>query len=126
MLESFLASITSPKLATITFEFVWDDYLDNNISSVADLEAWEDIDETLCTLVDRLPNRGGSDQLSVVLSVRTKEGATLGSAGMGAFLEKFREKCKVTMTPFQGFLQPVCPHSTPPPRDACDLTGWLS
>jgi hypothetical protein len=108
MLETFLDSIASPKLATITFEFVWDEYSGDDISSIVDFEAWRGVDETLCALVDRLSVRSGSDTLSVVLSVRTKLGTNLGSAKMGAFLEKFKEKGNVTMAPFKGFLQPVC------------------
>ena len=113
MLENFLSSITSPKLATITFEFVWDEYLGGDISSIADFEAWEGIDDILCALADRLPNRRGSDPFDVVLSVRAAVGASLESANMGAFLKKFSERGRVTMAPFEGFLQPVCPH---PPR----------
>ena len=110
MLESFLSSIASPKLATITFEFVWDEYFGGDISSVADFEAWRGIDDTLCALADRLPNRRGSDPFSVVLSVRTAVGTNLEEAKIGAFLEKFNERSRVTMAPFKGFLQPVCPH----------------
>lgn len=106
MLEIFLDSIASPKLGTITFEFVWDEYSnDDRISSIVDLEVWEGIDETLCALADRLPNR---DPFNVILSVRAKEGANLEGADMGPFLEKFKEKGKVTVVPFKGFLQPVC------------------
>jgi len=116
MLERFLDSIPSPDLCTITFEFVWDEYSNGDISSIADLEAWEDIDETLCALVDRLPSRTSSDPLSVILSVRaTKGDANLESAKTGTFLEKFKEKGRVTMVPFKGFLQPgkypgILPH----------------
>ena len=110
MLESFLDSIASPKLTTITFEFVWDEYSGGDISGIADFEAWRGVDETLSTLVDRLPNRSGSEPLSVVLSVRTTMGKNLESPKMDAFLEKFREKGRVTVVPFKGFLQPVCPY----------------
>lgn len=111
MLERFLDSILSPKLETITFAFVWDEYSNGDISSIADPEAWEGIDETLCALVDRLQGRTSSDPFSVILSVRPKGDANLESPKMGAFLEKFKEKGRVTMAPFKGFLQPVCPHS---------------
>ena len=108
MLERFLGSIASRKLSTITFEFVWEDYSDDDISSIVDLEAWEGIDEILCALVDKLFKRSGSDLLNVVLSVRTKGGANLEHAKTGTFLEQFREKGRVTIAPFKGFLQPVC------------------
>jgi len=108
MLENFLSSITSPKLATITFEFIWDEYSGGDISSIADFEAWKGVDDTLCALADQLPNRRGSDPFSVVLSVRTAVGTNFEGAKMGAFLEKFNERSRVTMTPFKGFLQPVC------------------
>jgi len=115
MLERFLGSIASRKLRTITFEFVWDDYSDDDISSIVDLEAWEGIDEILCALVDKLFKRSGSDLLNVVLSVRTKGGANLEHPKMGTFLEQFREKGRVTIAPFKGFLQPgeysgILPH----------------
>jgi len=115
MLETFLDSITSPKLIRITFEFVWDEYLEGDISSIADFEAWRGIDDTLCALVDRLPNRSGPNPLSVALSVRTPVGTNLENAQMGAFLEKFQEKGKVTVAPFKGFLYPgtyptILPH----------------
>jgi len=116
MLEGFLSSITSPKFVTITFEFVWDEYSGGDISSVADFEAWKGIDDALCALADRLPNRRGSDPFSVVLSVRTAVGTNLEGAKMGAFLEKFNERGRVTMAPFKGFLQPVCPHPNPTKR----------
>lgn len=110
MLGRFLDSITSLKLATITFEFVWEEYLDDDISSIADLDTWEAIDEILCALVDRLPSRrGGPAPLSVVLSVRTKGNANFENAKTGAFLDQFKEKGRVTIAPFKGFLQPVCP-----------------
>jgi len=113
MLERFLGSITSPRLATITFEFIWDQYSDGDISSVVDFEAWEGIDETLCTLVDKLPSITGSDPFSVILSVRTN--GDVESAKMGGFLEKFKEKSRVMMVTFKGFLQPgrysgILPH----------------
>lgn len=107
MLEYFLGSITSPKLTTITFEFIWDEYT-GDISSIVDFQGWGDIDETLSALVNRLPNRSGLDPLTVVLSVRTKVDTNFGNAKMGAFLEKFKEKGIVRMAPFKGFLQPVC------------------
>lgn len=111
MLEAFLGSITSKKLTTITFEFVWEEYLNNDMSSIVDLESWEGIDDTLDGLVDRLPKRSSSIPLNVVLSVRTKGDVKLENAKMGAFLGKFREKGQVTVVPFEGFLQPVCPFS---------------
>ena len=114
MLESFLSSITSPKLTTITFEFVWDEYSGGDISSIADFEAWKGVDDTLCAIADRLPDRRGSDPLSVVLSVRTAMDTSLEGANMGAFLEKFNERNRVTVVPFKGFLQPVCPDPTQP------------
>jgi len=117
MLEYFLGSITSPKLTTITFEFIWEEYT-GDISSIVDFQGWGDIDETLCALVDRLPNRSGLDPLTVVLSVRTKVNMNSGNAKMGAFLEKFREKGVVRMAPFKGFLQPVCPY---PPLEICAI-----
>ncbi|KAF9648119.1 hypothetical protein BDM02DRAFT_2351782 [Thelephora ganbajun] len=122
MLENLLNSITSPKLVTITFELVWDEYPGGNISSIVDIEAWRCIDEALCALVDRLPNRNGSEPLSVVLSVRAKVGTNLDSTKMGAFLEKFKEKGRVTMTPFKGFLQPVCHY--PPSENV--LSDWMA
>lgn len=106
MLEALLASITSTKLTTITFEFVWEEYVDNDLSRIVDLEVWEGIDETLVALADRLPKRGGSRALNVVLSVRTRGNVKLENAKMGAFLEKFKEKGQVTVVPFEGFLQP--------------------
>ena len=111
MLEALLASITSTKLTTITFEFIWEEYLDNDISNIVDLEVWEGIDETLVALADRLPKRSCYGPLNVVLSVRTKGDVKLENAKMGAFLEKFKEKGQVTVVPFEGFLQPVCPFS---------------
>jgi len=111
MLESFLDSITSPKLTAIIFEFVWDEFSGDDISSIVDFEAWGGVDETLCALVDRLPHRSGFDPLSVVLSIRTKVGTNLESVKMGSFLDKFKEKGRVIMVPFKGFLQPVCSHS---------------
>lgn len=111
MLESFLDSIASPKLATINFEFVWDECLNGDVSSLVDFEAWEGVDESLCALVDRLSNTTGSDPFNVVLSVRAKGDGNLEGAKMGAFLDKFKEKGRVTMTPFKGFLQPVRAHS---------------
>lgn len=116
MLESFLDSITSSKLTTITFEFVWDEYSSGDISSIVDFQGWRGIDETLCALADRLPNRSGSDPLTVVLSVRTKVDTNLGHAKTGAFLERFKEKGIVRMAPFEGFLQSVCPYS---PLEKC-------
>ena len=123
MLETFLDSITSPKLTTITLEFVWDEYSGDDISSIADPEVWRGIDEALCALADRLPYRSGSEPLTVVLSVRTKVGTNLGSAKMGAFLEGFKERGRVTMTSFKGFLQPV----RPPPLEnmRSNLTSLL-
>lgn len=112
MLESFLDSITSPKFVKITFEFVWGEFFGGDISTIADYEAWRGVDESLCALMGRLPNRSGSDPLSVVLSVRTVAGTKLESVSMGAFLEQFREKGRVSMAPFKGFLQPVCQFST--------------
>jgi len=123
MLESLLDSITSPKLTTITFEFIWDEYSGGDLSGIADFEAWRSIDETLCALVDRLPNRNGFDKLNVILSVRTKVTINVEKVKMGAFFEKFREKGRVAMTPFTGFLQPVCPY---PPWKMYDLTGYFS
>jgi len=115
MLESFLDSINSPKLTTITFEFVWDEYSGDDLSSIVDFEAWRGIDDSLCTLVDRLPIRNGFDPLNVVLSVRTKMATNLEKVNMGAFLERFKEKGRVAMIPFRGFLQPgkysgILPH----------------
>ena len=124
MLETFLDSITSPKLTTITLEFVWDEYSGDDISSIADLEVWRGIDEALCALADRLPYRSGSDPLTVVLSARTKVGTNLGSAKMGAFLEGFKERGRVTMTSFKGFLQPVRP-CHPLENTRSDLTSLL-
>ena len=110
MLEYFLGSITSPKLTTITFEFIWDEYTDDDISTIVDFQGWRDIDDTLCALMDRLPNRSGTDPFTVVLSVRTKVDKNFGNSKMGAFLEKFKEKGVVRIAPFKGFLQPVCPY----------------
>ena len=124
MLESFLDSITSPKLATITFEFVWDEHSGDDISSIVDFEVWRGIDESLCALMGRLPNHSGSNPLSVVLSVRAKADTNLESVKMGAFLEKFREKGTVRMVSFKGFLQPVCPHHLQ--GEMGDLTGHFS
>lgn len=124
MLESFLDSITSPKLSTITFEFIWDEHSGDDISRIIDFEVWGGIDETLCALVGRLPTHSSSNPLSVVLSVRTKAGTNLENVKMGAFLEKFRERSTVRMVPFKGFLQPVCPYS--PLGEMCDLTGHFS
>lgn len=124
MLERFLDSISSPKLGRITFEFVWDEYTNEGVSSVADLEAWVGIDETLCALADRLPSRTSSDSFSVILSVRTKGDANLENAKSGTFLEKFKEKGRVTMAPFKGFLQPVR-HPNSPRKNLFDLTEWL-
>ena len=111
MLENFLSSISSPKLAKITFEFVWEEFSGGDISTIADFEAWKGVDDTLCALADRLPNRTGSDPFTVVLSVRTAAGANLEGVNMGAFLEQFNERGIVTIVPFKGFLQPVSPHS---------------
>ena len=111
MLESFLDSITSPKLTTITFEFIWDEYSGEDIASIADFEIWRGIDDILCALVDRLPDRSDSDPLTVVLSVRAKVGTNLESAKTGGFLERFKEKGTLRMATFKGFLQPVCPYS---------------
>jgi hypothetical protein len=110
MLESFLDSITSSKLTTITFEFVWDEYSGGDISEIVDLQGWRGIDEALCALVDRLSDRSGSDPLTVVLSVRAKVDTNLEGAKMGTFLEGFKEKGIVRMASFKGFLQPVRPH----------------
>jgi hypothetical protein len=123
MLESFLDSITSPNLSKITFEFVWDEYSDDDISSIVDLEAWVGIDEILCALADRLSNRCSFCPLTVVLSVRTKGTSNLGRAEMGAFLEKFAEKGMITIVPFKGFLQPVGDIVL---QATCDLIGWFS
>jgi hypothetical protein len=124
MLERFLDSITSTKLATITFEFVWDEYSNEGMSSIADFDAWEGIDETLYALADRLPSRASSDPFSVILSVRTKGDVNLEGAKTGVFLEKFKEKGRVTMARFKGFLQPVCPPVLRyPPGRICDLTN---
>lgn len=116
MLESFLNSITSRKLTTITFEFVWGEYSGDNISDIIDFQEWRGIEETLCALADRLSNRSCPGPLDVVLSVRTKVDTNLENADMGAFLEKFKEKGTVRMAPFKGFLQPVCPFS---PLEKC-------
>jgi len=111
MLEVFLDSITSPKLTAIIFEFVWGEFSGDDISSIVDFEAWGGIDDNLCALADRLANRSGFDPLRVVLSIRTKVGTGLESIKMGAFLEKFKEKGRVIVVPFEGFLQPVCAYS---------------
>lgn len=115
MLGSFLNSITSPKLTEITFEFVWEEYSGDDISTIADFKAWEDIDEILCALADKLPNRSSLNPLSVILSVRTKGDTKFGKTKMGHFLKKFQEKGRITVAPFKGFLQPVC-RSRPPQK----------
>lgn len=122
MLEIFLDSIKSPKLTTITFEFVWDEYSGDGVSDIADFEVWGGIDRTLCALADQLASRSDSKPLTVVLSIRTKAGTNLDSAKMGAFLGRFKEKGIVRMAPFQGFLQPVCACSR---LEKCDLTWFL-
>jgi len=124
MLESFLDSITSRELGTITFEFVWDEHSGDDISSIVDFEVWRGVDESLCALMGRLPNHSSSNSFSVVLSVRTKAGTKLESIKMGAFLEKFREKGTIRVVPFKGFLQPVCPHYLR--GEMRDLTGYFS
>lgn len=119
MLERFLKSIDPSNIRELSFEFIWDKYVDDDIASVIDTSAWGPIDDALYGLAERIRRIHPGRTLNLVLSVVVVSRSTdLGKARLGSLFSKFRGAGRIALQPFLDHLPPVSfiisPHRTGP------------
>lgn len=107
MLERFIQSINSSTLRELTFELIWDRYVNDDIASVMDIPAWEAVDDALCTVARRIQEEDPERKLNILLSVVAPQPTDLGKVKLGALFTKFREEGNVTLKYFVDYLPPV-------------------
>ena len=107
MLGRFIESIHPSNLLELVFELIWDKYLDDDISSVMDIPAWEPVDDVLCAMAKRVREEHPGRRLGVVLSVVAPQSTDLRKVKMGQLFSKFREEGSVGLQYFIDYLPPV-------------------
>jgi len=107
MLERLIQSINPSNLLELVFELIWDEYANDDISSVMDIPAWEPVDDVLCVLARRVREGHPGRRLNVILSVVAPQSTDLRNVKMGTLFSKFREEGCVSLQYFIDYLPPV-------------------
>lgn len=107
MLGRFLESTNPSNIRELIFELIWDEYVDDDITSVMDIPAWEPIDGVLCALARRIQEVHPERKLRVVLIVVAPQSTDLGKVKFGSLFVKFREEGKIVLQYFIDYLPPV-------------------
>ena len=109
MLEMFLNTVDPSNLTELAFEFLWNEYENDDIASVIDIPAWEPIDFVLCTLARRIREKHSDRRLSVILSVVAPQPTDLKKVKMGTLFTEFRREGTIALQYFIDHLPPVSP-----------------